>query len=85
MLIEIKHEWEAIGIALDVKSSLLGELRISNVDSKARLIRVIENWYDDTMPTAITWKTILDAVEGSIVDNRAMGLKIREYLGVPSK
>ena len=84
LLIGIKHEWEAIGTALDIKTSVLSDLQQSNIDSKFKLIRIIENWFK-TMPTDITWQTVLDEIEGPIVDNCAVGKKIREYLGVLNK
>lgn len=84
LLIGIRHEWEAIGTALDIETSVLSDLRQSNVDNKVKLIRIIENWFE-TMPTDITWQTVLDAIEGPIVENRAVGKKIRECLGVLNK
>ena len=62
----------------------MSDLRQSNVDIKVKLIRTIENWFE-TMPTDITWQTVLDEIEGPIVDNCAVGKKIHEYLGVLNK
>ena len=85
LLIGIRHEWETIGTALNIETSVLGDLRQSNLDSKVKLIRVIENWLE-TMPTDITtWQRVLDAIEGPIVNNRVVGKKIREYLGISNK
>ena len=80
LLADIDYKWEKIGTALDVPEKVLGSLRRSIVDDDTiKLIRVIGNWFD-TMPTEVTWKTILTAIEGPIVKHCATGMKIREFL-----
>ena len=44
-----------------------------------KLIGVIRCW-QRTMPTEITWKVVIAAIEVPIVDHRATGMKIREFL-----
>ena len=80
LLADIDYKWEKIGIALDVPERVLGGLRQGIAgDNTIKLIRVIGSWFD-TMPTEVTWKTILTAIEGPIVKHRAAGIKIREFL-----
>ena len=78
-LAEINDEWETIGTALDVQSSVLRGLQHSNEDNTVKLIRVIRSWLD-TMPTETTWKLVIAAIEGPIVNHCATGMKIRKFL-----
>ena len=78
LLADIKHEWEKIGTALSVKESDLGDQR-QKVDSMTKLMGVIRCW-QNTMPTEITWKVVIAAIEGPIVDHRATGMEIRKFL-----
>ena len=78
-LAEINDKWETIGTALDVQSSVLRGLRHSNEDNTVKLIRVIGSWLD-TMPTETTWKVVIAAIEGPIVNHRATGMEIRKFL-----
>ena len=78
LLADIKYEWEKIGIALKVKESDLGELR-QKEDCTIKLIGVIRSW-QNTMPTEITWKVVIAAIEGRIVNHRATGIEIRKFL-----
>ena len=78
-LAEINDEWETIGTALDVQSSVLRGLQHSNEGNRVKLIRVIGSWLD-TMPTEITWKLVIAAIEGPIVNHRATGMEIRKFL-----
>ena len=75
----INNKWEKIGTALDVQSSVLCGLQQSNLDDTTRLIRVIRSWLD-TMPTETTWKVVITAIEGSIVNHRATRMEIRKFL-----
>ena len=82
LLTEICFEWEMIGTALDVPLYVLGSLRISNQDDKAKLIRVIESWFYK-IPTEVTWERVLTAIEGPIVNKPSIGKKIRDFLADP--
>ena len=64
---------------MDVQSSVLRDLQHSNEDNTVKLIRVIRSWLD-TMPTETTWKLVIAAIEGPIVNHRATGMEIRKFL-----
>ena len=46
-----------------------------------KLSQVIHIWLK-TQPSPITWKTVITAVEGSIVNNKAKANEIRRHLGI---
>ena len=56
----------------------MSDLR-QNDDSTIKLIGVIRCW-QNTMPTEITWKVVIAAIEGRIVNHCATGMEIRKFL-----
>ena len=57
---------------MKVKESDLGELG-QKEDCTIKLIGVIRSW-QNTMSTEITWKVVIAAIEGRIVNCRATGI-----------
>ena len=72
-------QWYTIGCALAINPSKLDSLEQSNEAVKVKLSKVITYWQREKA-SAATWKELLEAVEGKIVDNRQVGEDIRQFL-----
>ena len=79
LLIPIMDQWYTIGCALAINSSKLDSLQQSHEAVTSKLSKVITYWLREKASTA-TWKELLEAVEGNIVDSRQVGEDIRQLL-----
>ena len=79
ILVDVDYDWEKIGIALKVEDRVLADLFTSREDNTVKLSRVLRSWMDK-MPTNITWKVVLTAIEGQIVKHPSTAMKIRKVL-----
>ena len=75
LLVDIEHKWHEIGCALQVQQDVLENLQHSNL---LNLSDVIFIW-KDTRPSPITWETVIDAIEGPIVNDKKTADEIRQY------
>ena len=82
LLADIDHQWYVIGTALKVSFNVLSGLQNSPEAIKVKLIQVIHTWLT-SQPSPVTWKTVISAIEGRIVDNLAKANEIRDHLGLP--
>ena len=81
LLAKIKHKWYELGLSLRVEDSVLESLHDGANDMK-KLNKALTSWRD-TMSSPITWKNIIESVEGPIVGQVATAKIIREYLTKP--
>ena len=86
-LVDIDALWCNIGDGLRVKDNYLQGLADDNMENKTRLGHVIQKWLDmdglgECAP--VTWKTILDVVDGPLVKKKAHAMKIYEHLKLES-
>ena len=81
LLSKIKHKWYELGLSLQVEESVLESLQDGTNDMK-KLNKVLTSWRD-TMLSPVTWKNIIESIEGPIVEQAATAKKIREYLAKP--
>ena len=86
-LVEIDAKWYEIGIGLRVSSNYLDGLTHSNVSNILKLERVLQKWIQldgqctsDGQSTPVNWKTIIDVIKGPFVQNKALSIKIYQYL-----
>ena len=80
-LAEIDAKWYEVGIGLRVSSNYLDGLAQSNVSNTLKLDRVLQKWIQsDGQSTLVNWKTIIDVVKGPFVQNKALSIKIYQYL-----
>ena len=70
-------------MALRVSNDFLSGLRNSQEENKVKLSHVIHTW-QTSQPSPVTWKTVISAIEGRIVDNLAKANEIRDHLGLPN-
>ena len=78
LLANIASKWHEIGTALNVEFNYLTGLQGQIGSNSVRLTAVINSWYTSTDNP--TWFMILEAVEGPLVNNRAKGSAIRQWL-----
>ena len=76
----MKNSWQDIGLALRVSSDYLDGLSRSQDTPSTKLSNVIRNWMD-SQSSPVTWKTMISAIEGPIVNNKRKADEIRDYLG----
>ena len=82
LLADIKYEWHNIGIALEVKQSVLESCKRSNEDNGYNLFKVINTWMT-SMTSEVTWQSIIAAVESPIVNHKSTAVKMRMFLAKP--
>ena len=76
----MKNSWQDIGLGLRVSSDYLDGLKRSQDTPSIILSNVIRNWMD-SQSSLVTWKTVISAIEGPIVNNKRKANEIRNYLG----
>ena len=82
LLADIEYEWQKIGIALEVKQSVLESCDRSNKDDGYKLLKVIKTW-KTSMTSEVTWETVIAAVESPIVKHNSTAVKMRMFLAKP--
>ena len=83
LLASIDNKWFEIGTALNVSHNTLEGFRQNNDSNTSKLTKVIHSWVT-SRPSPITWQTVIDAISGNVVNNRAKADEIREHLGLPN-
>ena len=79
LLANISSNWEKIGSALRVDDNTLNSLSQKRDDNVVKLRHVIETW-KKTKSSPYTWETLINAMEGSIVNDKTKADEIRAYL-----
>ena len=82
LLMPIKADWYIIGVSLEVNTGELESLYNSNNAPHLKLFMMISKWLKKKSNEA-TWKVLLEAVEGPIVNNLQIGDDIRKFLKNP--
>ena len=72
--------WYEIGLSLKVSLLVLDRLRHSQESNAVKLDQVIQSWITTTEPHLVTWETVIDAIEGPIVNNKLVATEIRQHL-----
>ena len=80
-LAPIDSSWRQIGKGFRVSHNFLQGLEESNKNNKTRLDYVIQKWIEnDSKESPVTWKTVINIVEGPLVNNIAHANVIRNFL-----
>ena len=83
LLSDIDDKWHEIGLSLNLPRNVLNGLKHSQDSNIVKLSEVIHSWLT-TQSIPVSWKTIITAIEGAIVKNKAEANKIRKHLGLPT-
>ena len=80
-LAPIDTSWRSIGNGLGVEYNVLQGLAESNMSNQTRLDLVLQKWIElDGQDSPVTWKTIIDVVNGPLVQNKALAKEMYQYL-----
>ena len=80
-MIPIDAKWRELGNGLRLSSNYLNGLAQSNMTNQIRLEHVLQKWIDlNTQESVVNWKTIIDVVEGPLVQNKALAMKMYQDL-----
>ena len=82
LLADLSARWKTIGLALRVKSNTLDGLSLSLQPNSDKLADVIEDWIS-TKSSPVTWETLINAIEGPLLQHKAKADEIRAHLGLP--
>ena len=67
-------------MSLKVPRNVLNGLRHNQASNIVKLDEVIHSWITTTESHLVTWETVIDAIEGSIVNNKQVANAICEHL-----
>ena len=81
ILSNISARWHHIGLALGVNSNDLENIETDAQDHTIKLSKVIEKWIT-TQSSPVSWKTLISAIEGPIVNDKQKATEIRHYLNI---
>ena len=79
LLFGIREKWYDIGLSLQVRRSVLDEIKQSEDNNYTKLNKLINVW-QETQPSPDTWETIITAIESPIVNKKVTADLIRQYL-----
>ena len=78
---DINNKWDDIGLALSIPQNVIDDLKRGQDNNNIKLFKVINQWIE-TMPSPVTWETVISALEGPIVSNKKKADDIRQYLAI---
>lgn len=79
LLADIDNQWYEIGLALEVPHNDLENLRSSSDSNIIKLYIVIHRWLT-YQSISVTWGTVITAIEGDLIKNKAKADDIRRHL-----
>ena len=82
LLANLSARWKTIGLALRVNSDTLDGLSQSLQPNTDKLADVIGAWIS-TKSSPVTWETLINAIEGPLLQHKAKADVIRAHLGLP--
>ena len=80
LLADISNLWREIGLSLNVPRNILGDLKCSLESNAIKLSEVIHSWLTTTESHLITWKTVIDAIKGPIVNHVTKANALHQHL-----
>ena len=79
LLFDIRDKWYDIGLSLQVRRNVLDDLKYSQMDDFGKL-RVVNDNLLTSHSSSVDWKTVINAIESSIVNDKETADLIRQYL-----
>ena len=79
LLFDLSHQWELIGHSLHLSDNFLDGLHQLNVSDNNKLSKILLNWRN-TNSSPFTWRTLIDALNGPVINNRRKAKEIWDYL-----
>ena len=82
LLNNIHAQWKIIGMALEVDSGTLKDIHQISQETELKLADMIGAWIK-SKPSPVTWETLINAIEGPLLNNKLKADEIRDHLGLP--
>ena len=82
LLSAVSDKWYEIGVLLGVPDSDLNGLTTGNLSNTVKLSKVLQKWIK-LRNNPVKWESVIAVVEGPVVQNRDLGLRIRQFLEQP--
>ena len=82
LLTAISDKWHEIGVLLVVPSCDLDGLMAEKISNDVKLCKVLRKWIK-TRNIPVKWESVITVVEGPVVQNKDLGLRIRQFLEQP--
>lgn len=82
LLSAVSDKWYEIGVLLGVPDNELDGLSTGNMSNTVKLSKVLQKWIK-MRKNPVKWESVIAVVEGPVVQNRDLGLKIRQFLEQP--
>ena len=79
LLFDLSYQWLEIGLCLHLSKNFLDGLHQLNVSNDNKLSKILLNWRE-TNSSPFTWRTLIDALNGPIINNRRKAKEIWDYL-----
>ena len=78
VLAPIASKWSEIGTALNVRPDVIAGLN-GTPSNVSKLSTILQKWLD-TLSSLITWRNVIDMLEGEVVNNRDAADQVRDFL-----
>ena len=82
LLSAVSDKWYEIGVLLGVPDSDLNGLTTGNLSNTVKLSKVLQKWIK-LRNNPVKWESVIAVVEGPVVQNKDLGLRIRQFLEQP--
>ena len=82
LLSAVSDKWYEIGELLKVPECDLNGLTTGNLSNTVKLSKVLQKWIN-MRNNPVQWKIVIAVVEGPVIQNKDLGLKIRQFLEQP--
>ena len=79
LLEDISDKWYHIGLSLQIRRNVLDDLNQGQDNSETKLEKVIDIW-KNAKTKSNTWKTMITAMESTIINNKEIAVEIRRHL-----
>ena len=79
LLFVIREKWYDIGLSLQVRRSVLDDLKHDQRDNDYKLIAVINNFLT-SQSSLVNWETMIAAIESPTINDKETADLIRQYL-----
>jgi hypothetical protein len=83
VLTPLEHQYQILGVQLEVENRIIAGMRQSNDDNSVKLYRILEDWInrkDQDRQAPVTWKTIIEVIEKNPIRNIKVKQQVIAYL-----
>jgi hypothetical protein len=88
VLTPLEHQYQMLGVQLEVENRIIAGMRQSNDDNSVKLYRILDKWIkdkDQDRQAPVTWKTIIEVIEKNPIRNIKVKQQVIAYLNRDDK